>query len=364
MKYFITILLLLPIVNAELFITEIMYDPIGDDNNLEYVEIYSNDSISLSNFTIEDLSSSDQLKLVKSFNSSFSLIVEDGFNYSNINASIYTIGATIGNNLNNDRDMIILKNASGILDAINYDESLGGKNNLALCRVNSTLMECYPSPGYANNLTVISVNLTENYTYSQVYNKTKKLTLESSLKIEKIYNKEIKFGDSLDIRIKVYKGDTKKKELKLYVKGLSKTTKVLLSNRFTNYTLTLPLQLNPFCTNKSEGTYELTLEGLNQRVTEKIKVSDYNKDLCKTITIKEEKTVVKSLEKEKPSNITVSIKPSENLKYAKNAVVVYEASDVKARRYAIYFFCTILLLIIIYYIFAGKNERNKRKNNN
>ena len=52
MKHLLMFILLMPIVSADIFITEIMYDPTGNDNNLEYIELYSNESFSLENFTI------------------------------------------------------------------------------------------------------------------------------------------------------------------------------------------------------------------------------------------------------------------------------------------------------------------------
>ncbi|MEK6835258.1 MAG: lamin tail domain-containing protein [Nanoarchaeota archaeon] len=112
-------------------ISEVMYNPDGNDNNKEFVEIYSNDYNNLTNFSIEDLSGSkDTLKLTYHYNSNYSLIVEDGFNYTGINASIYTIGNTIGNDLHNDKDIIILRdNTEKILDVLAYYDNFGGDDN-------------------------------------------------------------------------------------------------------------------------------------------------------------------------------------------------------------------------------------------
>ena len=131
MKIIIFILLIFTISmnqsNAITVINEVMYNPEGSDNNKEFIEIYSDEIYDFSNYVIEDSSSNDILKLVKSSNSSYSLIVEDGFDYSNIDASIYTVGATIGNDLNNDNDIIILRNnESKIIDLFSYFEDFGG----------------------------------------------------------------------------------------------------------------------------------------------------------------------------------------------------------------------------------------------
>ncbi|MEK6836010.1 MAG: lamin tail domain-containing protein, partial [Nanoarchaeota archaeon] len=125
--YLILILLISFNVNALTVINEFMYNPEGNDNNKEFIEIYSEDYQNLSNFIIEDISSEDILQLVYYYNSNYSLIVEDDFNYSDINASIYVVGATIGNNLNNDKDVIIFReNNRKIIDLVAYSSDFGG----------------------------------------------------------------------------------------------------------------------------------------------------------------------------------------------------------------------------------------------
>lgn len=107
-----------------------MYNPDGNDNNKEFIEIYSDEINNFSGYIIEDDSSNDILEQVKYFQSDYSLIVEEDFDYSSINASIYIIGATIGNNLNNEDDIIILRNnESKILDVFIYFDDLGGNDN-------------------------------------------------------------------------------------------------------------------------------------------------------------------------------------------------------------------------------------------
>ena len=118
-------------VSALTVINEIMYDPKGSDNNKEFIEIYSDEFNDFGNYTIEDLSGNrDNLILAKQENSRYFLIVEDGFNYENINATVYKAGATIGNGLNNDKDVIIFRNENNdIADLFYYTSDWGGKNN-------------------------------------------------------------------------------------------------------------------------------------------------------------------------------------------------------------------------------------------
>ena len=82
-------------------ITEIMYDPEGKDNNKEYIEVLT-EGEGLENYTIEDFGATDQLILKKESNSSYSLIVEEEFNYSKMNTflsehknKLWEVGTTL-----------------------------------------------------------------------------------------------------------------------------------------------------------------------------------------------------------------------------------------------------------------------------
>ena len=131
LNYFFFSIIFAFFVNAELFINEVMYNQESEDNNKEFIEIYSNDISNFENYSIEDLSGSiDVLTRIKEINSTYSLIVESGFDYSNIEASVYIIGNTIGNGLNNDQDVIIFRNnESEIMDLFYYNSDFGGDNN-------------------------------------------------------------------------------------------------------------------------------------------------------------------------------------------------------------------------------------------
>ena len=84
-------------VNA-ITINEIMYNPEDSDNNKEYVEVILDDYLNLSGYKIEDLNSEDILEELKFVDNNFALIVEEGFNFTNINAS-YSAWSTINDNI-------------------------------------------------------------------------------------------------------------------------------------------------------------------------------------------------------------------------------------------------------------------------
>ena len=166
---FIVMILVIDLVQA-ISISEVNYNPQGDDNNKEYIEIYSQEAINLSNYTIEDLSSLDVLTLVKSSNSSYYLVVEENFDHTQIDATIYTVGPTIGNNLNNDNDQITLKDSNGsIIETFTYTSEIGANNNnKSLCKFPESTgnwQECIQTPGLVNQIEIINIeNNTQNST--------------------------------------------------------------------------------------------------------------------------------------------------------------------------------------------------------
>src|SRR4030042_717374 len=132
-------------------INEVMYNPLGDDNNQEFVEIIGTPT--LLGFSIGDLSSNDSLELVNFISGNFSLIVEEGFNYSGINCSIYSAGATIGNNLNNEADTLFLFYNDELVDFAGYESSLANNNGYSLELVDNAWKESCElggSPGRDN----------------------------------------------------------------------------------------------------------------------------------------------------------------------------------------------------------------------
>ncbi len=105
-------------------INELFPNPDGDDNNHEFVEIYTEGFMNLSLYILGDEAGNDSLTALQYWNTSYSLIVEEYFNYSNINASVYSVGATIGNNLGNTGDTVFLYDPEKkLLDRVSYDSS-------------------------------------------------------------------------------------------------------------------------------------------------------------------------------------------------------------------------------------------------
>ncbi|MBW3021436.1 lamin tail domain-containing protein [Candidatus Woesearchaeota archaeon] len=135
-------------------INEIMYNPAGNDNNHEFVEVFTDQD--LTGWMVGDLASNDTLNLIFSYDSNYSLIVEEGFNYSDINATIYSVGTTIGDNLNNGGDTLYLYDANKILfDYVDYNDTYANNNGYSIELIDDDWYESCRiggSPGLENNI--------------------------------------------------------------------------------------------------------------------------------------------------------------------------------------------------------------------
>jgi len=114
----------------------------------------------------------------------------------------------------------------------------------------------------------------------------------SSLKIEKIYlgrDETAEWGDRIRVKVNIYKGDESKYNVELYAEKngeiVSKRTKTSAHNKFTNYTLTLPVQLEPNCKEKlQDGIYDMVLAGLEKEDRWSFEIEDIDDEMCQEIT--------------------------------------------------------------------------------
>jgi hypothetical protein len=147
---FMCLLSILPVLGLE--ITEVFPNPVGSDNNKEFVEVYHEGSLNLEGFILGDIKSNDTLVLLQNGTGEHSIIVEEGYIFDGIAASVYSIGATIGNSLGNGEDAVFLYDVDGVLiDSFFYYDTTDGysweKNGSTWIKsdvVNGT-------PGYANS---------------------------------------------------------------------------------------------------------------------------------------------------------------------------------------------------------------------
>jgi len=129
----ILLVLLACTASAAVRISEIMYDPEGEDNNKEFIELYSDEFANFSGYVIADRDSNDTLKQMQFTQSKYALVVEEGYDFSGIDASVYSAGASIGNNLGNEGDEIFLYAPSGgLAGSVSYSGDLANGNGKSL----------------------------------------------------------------------------------------------------------------------------------------------------------------------------------------------------------------------------------------
>ncbi len=107
---------------------------------------------------------------------------------------------------------------------------------------------------------------------------------ESSLEITEV-DEKVKFGEVVDVKVDIYKGNTNRYSIKLYVEGngkkVSEITKIHMYDKYSSYNGQLPIQLNPNCNLKLEnGKYDIVLEGLGEEDEKEIKIEGIKTSLC------------------------------------------------------------------------------------
>lgn len=319
---------------SKLKINEFLSNPKGyDDASMpdgEWVELYNSgdSSLDVKGLTIND-DYGNGLKI-----SDTNVINNNTLIQPNSYLTIYRNEAGVLE-LNNDFDIVKLFYKNILLDEVSYSHT---KEGLSWSKVDDKWVLTFPTPD------------NENYATEPDYN--------SYIKIDRAYlgdNDKAKFGDSLRVRITVYKGDTSKYNLDLYLvdesnNQVSKRSEINLEDMFTNYTLIVPLQIEPNCNAKyNNGTYTIILKGLDEIDKEEIEIEGITKSLCEEIKIKE-KTSSESIKSSQVTSTKTSINNTSMTPITSS--VVYTSSDIKARNIGIYFFCAVLLILIIYLIFG------------
>lgn len=221
-----------------------------------------------------------------------------------------------------------------LLDEATYSNTI---ERLSWSKVNNNWILTIPSPSEENRI--------EEPDHS------------SSLNIKKVYlgnDDKAKFGESIRARVVIYRGDTSKYNIDLYIidkddNQVSKRSEINIEEKFTNATMIIPIQLDPNCNGKYyNGTYEVVIKGLEEIEKKEIEIKGIIPSLCEIIKVKEkissERTSGNLINPSSSSGEETYIQPL-------TSSIVYQSSDIKARNIGIYFFCAVLLLLIIYLIF-------------
>lgn len=169
-KAALAVLLLLFPVSYALQISEIMYNPSGSDTDHEWVEIYNNDSETYNmtgwklrtDTTDHSLNQNGSNLIIQP--GVFAVIAQDAgtflSDYAN-SSNITVIDSSWSDLTNTVNKSIVIKNSSVVFDNVTY--SIVAEGNTS-CKVNSSFVECMPSPGAVNMVFLNATNATSNLT--------------------------------------------------------------------------------------------------------------------------------------------------------------------------------------------------------
>jgi len=263
---------------AATMINEVMYNPAGDDNNREFVEIVGTNN--LTGFVVGDNRSNDSLVLLKFVPGNLSLVVEVGFNHSGLNCSVYSAGSTIGNNLNNKGDFVFIYNNKTLVDWMSYNKSLASNNNRSLEFVNGSWIESCSkggSPCSQNCIVEEQNNNESNTTNSSSQDDNDEVEQDSSITIGdiRIPNSGLYYGDYLEAEIYIYRGNTLKSVVTASLKDennrkISDEVKFKLIHKYTELSTIAEFHIKEVCA--EDKTYTLIVEGLGVSDEEDVRI--------------------------------------------------------------------------------------------
>ena len=396
--YLSCFIILMQISNG-MIINEIMADTIADESLNEWVELYNdqNVSVNVSNWIIGDDSDNDTIEgglynkegtIIEAFGYAIitdeSTRVYNNFNVSSDAVSLYIDDSSIGGyGLSNNGETIYLyDNDENLIDEKIYNATT---EDLSWTFVNTTLFKSNPTPGFANDESIITeqgcdyavdfiiaktifdnssdfsfkirtskisgsstnftsrakiedlngklikeykpftnqsitkqrtsttytpnleeeksyfmdsnitvqcndTNIENNFDNRIITIKGELLQEESSIDIAKVYDlgsdKKAKFGQTIRLKLNAYKGNTNKKSIAIWIedkKGnrLSKQSKTNLELKYTNYSLTLPVQIKPNCDEEfDDDDYIIIARGLDSEDEEEVEIEDLTDSMC------------------------------------------------------------------------------------
>lgn len=100
---------------------------------------------------------------------------------------------------------------------------------------------------------------------------------------------EIKYGESAKTKLEVYRGNTSKYAINVWVQDsngtkLSEVSGAQANSKFTSYKFSVPVQMKPNCGGDfSDGTYTIVAEGLGVNSTKNIVIKGISAETCKII---------------------------------------------------------------------------------
>ncbi len=166
---FVTVLLSFQVSNASVIMTEIMYDPVQDDNYNEWIEIYNptDESISLEGWKLCNnqilagyVDRNGQIVFNDTFlipSNGYGIITDGGtgtevyVNFKVSGTALHVDASSLCGGLSNSGKSLQLYNGSQLVEKITYSNSLGANNDgNSLQKVNNNWIPCIPTLGLPN----------------------------------------------------------------------------------------------------------------------------------------------------------------------------------------------------------------------
>jgi hypothetical protein len=131
-------------------------------------------------------------------------------------------------------------------------------------------------------------NITDNFAESMLIVRSRLSDLDSiedsRLEITEI-DKDAKFGEIIDVKVTIYKGNTNKYSVSLWAEDngdkISETTKIHLYDKYSSYTGQIPLKIDANCNGKlDDGRYRVILGGLDNQYTKRIEIGGIKSGIC------------------------------------------------------------------------------------
>ncbi len=255
------LIVLVPMIKAQVMINEVLYNPSPEQggNNGELIELYNenNFDINLSNWTLKDKGSSITFLegIIPAFG--YAVIADDLTTFNQTwNISCLLIDGSLW--LNNLGDEIWLWNETGgIEDYVDYEDIAEQGESIQL--INLTWKACFPTPGQENNCTVQepeqecyeNEDCDENEICSDGECIPEEINKESELEITD-FPEEAVFGDIVDVKLNIYRGDTGKYAVYVRIENekeidVSEETVLHVLTKYVDYKIKVPVQLKLNC---------------------------------------------------------------------------------------------------------------------
>jgi hypothetical protein len=301
------------LVSASLQINEIMPNPIDSCSDCtEWVEIYNSGLPMAADGFILDAGGK---------NITLSGMIDDYIIVTKNKTTFLSIWPVDSNkifanmtSLNNEGDKVVLYDNNGnVISVVTYPSFTTKENQTYSLIQGAWVVSQFPTP-LAQNTNVAQNQQSQSLPVQTNNPPPQQNITESYLEIAE-YPSKAAFGETIDVKINAYRGDTAKYAIYLYLKKgediMSERKTLHLDEKFTNYSFDVQLKINSNCNGGyEEGDYYLLLEGVEKSTLQEISV--FGNTECSSVA------------EPKKGKVTYKVDYPEEVEAGKNFVVAVE----------------------------------------